>query len=224
MPRGYRATTVGASAAPDHPRRSPGIDPRRAACHGESVFGDRSLDLPDGAPGMAGALVACGAGATLAFEMGVDAGAAIVVGLGVAIVAVIAIKIGMDMRTARIVQAIAEAELEPDAAPDRIQRRLASRGHRRTLGRALRKIATDAGKWPWAGRLAAPAIVPHLEPETCRRLFHLAEVIEGPADIDLRGVAMVEDLVTNPSSPLFGSADDEIEVAVRRVLFALGSE
>jgi hypothetical protein len=188
------------------------------------VFGDRSLGIPAGAPGMAAALVACGAGATLAFEMGVEAGIAILVGLGVAILAVIAIKIGTDMRTARIVKAIADAEIEPDAAPDRIQSRLASLAHRRTLGRALRKVATDAGKWPWAGRLAAPPIVPHLEPETCSRLFHLAEVLEGPEDLDLRGVAMVEDLVTSPSSPLFGSADEEIEVAVRRVLFTLGSE
>jgi hypothetical protein len=173
---------------------------------------------------MAGAVFACGAGATLAYEIGVDAGLAIVVGLGVAILAVVAIKIGTDMRTARIVKAIADAEIEPDAAPDRIQRRLASQHHRRTLGRALRKVATDAGKWPWAGRLAAPPIVPHLEPETCSRLFHLAEVLETPEDLDPRGVAMVEDLVTNPASPLFGAADEEIEVAVRRVLFTLGSD
>jgi hypothetical protein len=154
----------------------------------------------------------------------VAARVAIVVGLGAAILAVVAIKIGTDMRTARIVKAIADAEIEPDAAPARIQTRLASPGHRRMLGRAVRKVATDAGKWPWAGRLAAPPIVPHLERETCERLFHLAEVLEAPDDLDLRGVAMVEDLVTNPTSPLFGSSDPEVEVAVRRVLFTLGAD
>jgi hypothetical protein len=44
----------------------PAIDPRGAACHGEGVFGDRSPGRPDGAFGMFAAVVACGAGATLA--------------------------------------------------------------------------------------------------------------------------------------------------------------
>ena len=136
----------------------------------------------------------------------------------------LAVKIGTDMRTARIVKAIAESEMEPDDAPDRIRHRLASLQHRRTLGRALRKVARDAGKWPWAGRLAAPPIVPHLEPETCAQLVHLADVLEAPDDLDVRGVAMAEDLVTNPASPLFGSDDPAVEVAVRRVLFTLGSD
>jgi hypothetical protein len=188
------------------------------------VFGDRSLGVPDGTPGMLGAVVACGAGATLAYEIGVSPRVAFVVGLGVAILAVIGVKIATDMRTARIVKAIADADIEPEAAPARIQTRLASFDHRRTLGRALRKVATDAGKWPWAGRLAAPPIVPHLEPATCEQLFHLAEVLEASDELDLRGVAMVEDLVTNPASPLFGSSDPEVEIAVRRVLFTLGSD
>ena len=57
------------------------------------------------------------------------------------------------------------------------------------------------------------------------QLFHLADVLEAPDDLDLRGVAMAEDLVTNPASPLFGHSDDPaVEVAVRRALFTLGSD
>jgi hypothetical protein len=200
------------------------IDPREVACDRDDVSGDRPRGLPDGVLGMVAALVACGAGATLAVEVGVEARVSIVIASAVAILAAIAIKIGTDLRTARIVKAIADGDVELDAVPDRIRARLASYQHRRILARALRKVATDAGKYPWQGRLAAPPIVPHFPPDTCHLLVHLADVLEAADDLELRGVAMVEDLVTNPASPLFGSAEEDVEIAVRRVLFMLDAD
>ena len=185
---------------------------------------DRSPGLPDGSLGMAGAIVACAAGATLAIEVGLDPVASLVVAVGVAIASVFTIKIGMDMRTARLVKAIADGDLEPEAAPGGIQDRLASNRHRSMLARALRKVAVEARRYPWQGRLAAPPMVLHFQPETCERLVHLAEVLESSDELTPRGVAMVEDLVTNPLSPLFGQSDDEVEIEVRRVLFTLGSD
>jgi hypothetical protein len=188
------------------------------------VSGDRTGGLPDGVLGMVAALVVCAAGATFAIEVGMEAGVSIVIALAVAILAAIAIKIGTDLRTARIVEAIADADVDVDAAPARIRARLASHEHRRILARALRKLATDASKYPWQGRLAAPPIIPHFPPDTCHLLIHLAEVLESPDDLDLRGVAIVEDLITNPTSPLFGSSEENVEFAVRRVLFVLDAD
>lgn len=185
---------------------------------------DRLPGLPDGLPGMAGALVACAAGATLAIEVGWDARISIVVALGVALVIAIAIKIGTDMRTARLIQAIANDELDADAAPERIRARLTSLQHRHIVARALRKVAHEASKHPWQGRLSAPLIVPHFQTETRSVLARLAEVLESPDELDLRGVAMAEDLVTNPMSPLFGTSDDAAEFGIRRVLFVLGAD
>jgi hypothetical protein len=153
-----------------------------------------------------------------------EAGVSIIVALAVATLAAIAIKIGTDLRTARIVKNIADADVELDAVPARIRARLASHDHRRILARALRKLATDASKYPWQGRLAAPPIIPHFPPDTCHLLVHLAEVLEAPDDLELRGVAIVEDLVTNSASPLFGSSEEDVELAVRRVLFIFDAE
>ncbi len=172
---------------------------------------------------MALVLVVCAAGATLAFEIGVDLVTALLMACAAAVVGAIVVKIGTDVRTARLVRAIADGDLEPDAAPDRIKARLASPHHRRTLARALRKLSTDAAKYPWQGRLAAPPIIPHFQPETRGQLIHLAEVLESPDALEPRGVALVEDLVSNPASPLFGWSDEEAEVEVRRALFMLDS-
>jgi hypothetical protein len=128
------------------------------------------------------------------------------------------------MRTARVVKAIADGDLEPDDAPERIRSRLASAHHRTTLARALRKLARDTAKYPWQGRLAAPPIIPHFQPETRGQLVHLAEVLESPDELDPRGVALVEDLLTNPVSPLFGTSDEQVDMEVRRALFTLGSD
>jgi hypothetical protein len=191
-------------------------------CDGDGVQVNRPDGLPDGSLGIAAAVVACAAGATLAIEVGFDAGDSVLVALAGALLLSILIKIGVDMHVAGILQAIAAGDLEADAAPGRIQARLASRQHRETLGQALRKIADDARRYPWQGRLAAPPIILHFQPATCRQLVRLAEVLEAPRPLEPRGVAVVEDLVTNPASPLFGSSDDDVEVEVRRALFLLG--
>jgi hypothetical protein len=191
-------------------------------CDGDGVLPNRQNGLPDGFLGMVGALVVCAAGATLAIEVGLDAVTSILVALGAAVLASLVIKIGVDMRTARIVAAIAEGDLDPAAAPNAIRRRLGSQHHRATLGRALRRIADDARRYPWQGRLAAPPMVLHFPPATCQRLLQLAAVLESADQVEPRGVAIVEDLVSNPSSPLFGSSDIDVEIEVQRALFLLG--
>ena len=196
----------------------------RVLCNGAGVRGNRPSGLPDGWSAMAGALVACGAGATLAIEVGLDAVTSLVVALAAAGVASIVIKIGVDMRTARFVKAIADGDLELDAAPDAIRARMASQQHRRMLARALRRIVVDARRYPWQGRLAAPPIVAHFQPATCARLLHLAEVLESAENLEPRGVAIVDDLISEPSSPLFGSSDHAIEFEVQRALFILGAD
>ena len=149
---------------------------------------------------------------------------AFVVGLGVAILAVVGVKIATDMRTARIVKAIADADIEPDAAPDRIQTRLAFSMRTLGLGPSARSPPTPASG---RGRAGSPRrrSCRTSKPATREQLFHLAEVLEASDELDLRGVAMVEDLVTNPASPLFGSSDPEVEIAARRrAPFTLGSD
>jgi hypothetical protein len=191
-------------------------------CDGDGVLANRQNGLPAGFLAMVAALVVCAAGATLAIEVGFDAVTSLLVAMGATVVASLAIKIGVDIRTAGIVSAIADGDLDPAAAPDAIQRRLGSHHHRVTLGRALRRIADDARRYPWQGRLAAPPIVLHFPPATCQRLLQLAAVLESADEVEPRGVAIVEDLVSNPSSPLFGSSDADVEIEVQRALFLLG--
>jgi hypothetical protein len=192
----------------------------RRVCDRDGVPGKHGL--PDGWPGIVGAFIACAAAATLAIEVGVDPGVAALVGLAAAILLSIAIKIGLDMSTAKLVKAIADGDMETDTAPDGIQSRLVSARHRESLAVALRKIAEDARRYPWQGRMAAPPIILHFQPATCQRLIHLAQVLESPVTLEPRGVAVVEDLVTNPASVLYGSSDEDVEVEVRRALFILG--
>ncbi len=184
---------------------------------------NRPDGLPDGSLGIAGALVACAAGATLAIEVGSDAGASVLLALAAWLLFSIAIKFAVDMRRAKTVKEIADGDLEVDAAPGSVRARLTSQRHRETLARTLRKIAEDARRYPRQGRLAAPPIILHFEPETCRCLLHLAEVLESTAPVEPRGVAVVEDLVTNPVSPVFGSSGEDVEIEIRRALFILGA-
>jgi hypothetical protein len=65
-------------------------------------------------------------------------------------------------------------------------------------------------------------MIVHLEPETRELLVHLADVLEAPTPLEPRGVAIVEDLVTSPASPVFGPLDDDIQLEIRRALFILG--
>ena len=193
-------------------------------CDGDGVLRNRPDGLPAGSLAVAGAFVACAAGATLAIEVGFDAGTSVLLGLAAALLLSIVIKIGVDMRRAKVLKEIADGDLEVDAAPDRVRARLASRHHRETLAQTLRKIAEDARRYPWQGRMAAPPIILHFQPETCRLLLRLAEVLESSAPLEPRGVAIVEDLVTNPASPVFGSSDEDIELEIRRALFILGAD
>ncbi len=194
----------------------------RRVCDGDGVRDNRLIRPPDGWPGMAGALVACALGATLAINVGLDAVTSLVVALVVAIAASVAIRIGRATRIARLVTAIADGDLEPEAAPGDIVARLTSRSHRGTLARGLRRIVDEARHTSRAP-LAAPPIV-RLHPETCERLLHLAEVLESEEEVEPRGVAIVEDLITEPSSPLFGASEDAVEMEVRRALFILGAD
>lgn len=190
-------------------------------CDRDPVLRNRPDGPPAGSLGIAGAFVVCAAGATLAIETGFEAGTSVLLALAAWLLLSIIIKFALDMRGAKIVKEIADGALEVDAAPDNVRARLASRHHRETLARTLRKIVEDARRYPWQGRLAAPPIILHFEPETCRYLLHLAEVLESPAPVEPRGVAVVENLVTNPASPVFGSSDEDIEVEIRRALFIL---
>jgi hypothetical protein len=190
-------------------------------CHRDGVTGQRGRRLPDGALGIAGVLIVCAAGTTLVIEAGLSTTPRLIVALTVAVVASIVVKVGADMRTAGLVKAIADGDIDAGAAPGAIQARLASKRHRDLLARALRRVADDARRYPWQGRLAAPPIVLHFQPATCQRLLQLADILQSPAAVEPRGVAVVEDLVTNPASPLFGSSDDEVETEVSRALFLL---
>lgn len=188
------------------------------------MIGDRGRRRPDGTLGIAGVLVVCAAGAVLGIEVGISAITSLLVALAVAVAASIVVKVGTDMRTAGLVKAIADGDVDAGAAPGTIQARLASTRHRDLLARALRGVADDARRYPWQGRLAAPPIVLHFQPATCQRLLQLADVLQSPAVVEPRGVAVVEDLVTNPASPLFGSSDEEVEGEVTRALFLLGAD
>jgi hypothetical protein len=195
----------------------------RPVCDGDAVFRNRPDGLPDGSIGIVGAFVACAAGATLAVEVGFDAGASALLALAAALLLSTAIKIAVDMRTGKILKAIADGDMEVDDAPDAIRTRLSSQHHRETLSRTLRRIAEDASRYPRpGGRLAAPPMIVHLEPETRGLLVHLADVLAAPTPLEPRGVAIVEDLVTSPASPVFGPLDDDIQLEIRRALFILG--
>ena len=142
----------------------------------------------------------------------------------VLIAAAIVIKIRADTATAKSVSAVARGSLEPAEAPVYVQARLASRRHRRGLGKALRRIAGDAARYPRKRMVSPPPLVLHFEPETRDRLRHLAEVLESAEPLTPRGVAMAENLITDPASPLFGESDADVEVEVRRVLVTLGAD
>ena len=178
-----------------------------SVCDGGGVFGNGPDGLPSGSLGIAGAFVACAAGALLAYEVGFDAGTSVLVALAAALLLSAIIKINVDMRTAKFLGQIADGDIEVDAAPDAIRARLASRPHRENLARTLRKIADDARRYPLRqGLLAPPPIILHFEPETRRWLVHLAEVLESDTPLEPRGVAVVEELISNPASPVFGSS------------------
>jgi hypothetical protein len=181
--------------------------------------------VPDGTLGMVGVLVACSAGAAVAIAAGADKTGSLIVAAVVAIAGAIVVKVRADMRTARSVTAIARGEIPAEAAPLRVQARLASRRHRQGLAGALRRSAGDAARYPRRRLISPPPLVLHFEPETRERLLHLAELIESDEHLPARGVAMTEEFVTNPASPLFGEGTDrEVDVELRRVLFSLGSD
>jgi hypothetical protein len=180
--------------------------------------------IPDGTLGIATVLLLCGAGAVLAITAGVESAGSVVVAVVVAIAASIVIKIRADMVTSKAVTAVSRGDLEPEAAPVYVQARLASARHRNGLGKALRRIAGDAARYPRKRMISPPPLVLHFEPETRDRLRELAEVLESPEPLALRGVAMAEELVTNPVSPLFGESDEDVEIELRRVLYTLASK
>jgi hypothetical protein len=180
--------------------------------------------VPDGTLGILAAIIVVGAGAALAIAAGVDSTTAVVIGVVAIIVASVVIKIRADVVTSRAVSAVARGQLEPAAAPAYVQARLASSRHRSGLGKALRRIAGDAARNPRRRMVSPPPLVLHFQPETRDRIRHLAEVLETSGPLPPRGVAMAEQLITDPASPLFGESDAEVEVEVRSVLSTLGSD
>ena len=193
-------------------------------CDRSAVLRDHlPAGVPDGTPGIAAVVLLCVAGAAIAIASGVETTGSVIVAMVVAVAVCVPLKIRADLTTAKTVTAIARGTVEAEAAPQHVRARLASTRHRDGLGKAVRRIAGDAARYPRKRMISPPPLVLHFEPETRDQLRHLAEVLESPEPLPLRGVAMAEELVTNPTSPLFGESDAEAVVEVRRVLFTLGA-
>jgi hypothetical protein len=185
------------------------------------VAGDRALSRLQGAPAFLGVAGACAVGAALAIGLGINPVAAATAAIGVAALGVIVVKVRADVATSRLVTAVALGEIAAAEAPDHIQARLESRQHRARLAGAIRRSAKDAARRPRPRLITARPLVLHFEAETRARLVELADLLDGDGDLPRRGVAMAERLVTEPTSPLFGESDADLERALGRVLVQL---
>lgn len=94
---------------------------------------------------------------------------------------------------------------EPDSSPELAHRaeQLTSLGHRRSLAVGLNRTLRDAQGPPPPVFTAAVPLQRHAILSARDEIEQLAHDLLAPGDVQPRGVALVQDLLTDGSSPLF---------------------
>ena len=107
----------------------------------------------------------------------------------------------------------------PLAAVERERRRLASPRYRARLARTIEELARPLALHPVDAR---PPLDPRALEPARPQLQELAQTLPRH-DVSIRGVALLELLITSPMSPLYGAEPDRLKRELGRVRYLLRS-